>query len=106
MQKKPALGKGLSSLLPRPSAPAAAAPAVAPAPVTELRIDQIQTNPNQPRKEFRQDQLLELALSITRDGIIQPLLVRKAGDGYELVAGERRLRAAKMAGLEKVPVVV
>jgi ParB family chromosome partitioning protein len=106
MQKKPALGKGLSSLLPRPAAAAAAAPAAAPMPITELRIDQIQTNPNQPRKEFRQDQLLELALSITRDGIIQPLLVRRVGDGYELVAGERRLRAAKMAGLDKVPVVV
>jgi ParB family chromosome partitioning protein len=76
------------------------------APVTELKVDAIQTNPNQPRKEFRQDQLLELALSITRDGIIQPLIVRKIGGQYELVAGERRLRAAKIAGLQVVPVVV
>jgi ParB family chromosome partitioning protein len=69
-------------------------------------VDEIQTNPNQPRKEFRQDQLLELAISITRDGIIQPLVVRFVGDHYELVAGERRLRAAKIAGLQTVPVVV
>jgi ParB family chromosome partitioning protein len=81
-----------------------------PLPVTELGIEAIQTNPNQPRKDFRQAQLLELAVSITRDGIIQPLVVRNIGENvvpkYELVAGERRLRAAKLAGLEKVPVVV
>jgi ParB family chromosome partitioning protein len=120
MNKNRALGKGLASLLPRPQAQAPAlAPGIAPTvpppppvilPVTELAIGAIQTNPNQPRKEFRQAQLLELAVSITRDGIIQPLVVRnigaKATPKYELVAGERRLRAAKLAGLEKVPVVV
>jgi ParB family chromosome partitioning protein len=103
MHKKPALGKGLSSLLPPSTRPAPPVPA---GPVTELAWDQIQTNPNQPRKEFRNDQLLELALSISKDGILQPLVVRKNGDKYELVAGERRLRAAKIAGLERVPVVV
>jgi ParB family transcriptional regulator, chromosome partitioning protein len=120
MNKNRALGKGLSSLLPRSQAtPASApplalgpsAPAVAPLPVTELPIDAIQANPSQPRKDFRQGQLLELAVSITRDGIIQPLVVRTIGKKsdapkYELVAGERRLRAARLAGLEKVPVVV
>jgi len=115
MNKNRALGKGLSSLLPRSqaataTAPAPVAPPPAPVPVTELLIDAIQTNPNQPRKDFRQAQLLELAVSITRDGIIQPLVVRNIGEKgaikYELVAGERRLRAAKLAGLEKVPVVV
>jgi ParB family chromosome partitioning protein len=114
MNKNRALGKGLSSLLPRSqaaTAAAAAAPVANPgppaaAPVTELPIDAIQTNPNQPRKEFRQAQLLELAVSITRDGVIQPLVVRQIGKIYELVAGERRLRASKLAGLEKVPVVV
>jgi ParB family chromosome partitioning protein len=113
MNKNRALGKGLSSLLPRSQAAAAVAAALAvnpepqlPAAVTELPIDAIRTNPNQPRKEFRQAQLLELAVSITRDGVIQPLVVRKVGDAYELVAGERRLRASKLAGLEKVPVVV
>jgi ParB family transcriptional regulator, chromosome partitioning protein len=113
MNKTRALGKGLSSLLPRSQTATAAAAALVvktepptAAPVTELSIDAIQTNPNQPRKEFRQAQLLELAVSITRDGVIQPLVVRKIGKTYELVAGERRLRASKLAGLEKVPVVV
>jgi len=128
MNKNRALGKGLSALMPRSQAAPAAAPAATPAatpanspiapapptvpvPVTELAIGAIQTNPNQPRKDFRQGQLLELAVSITRDGIIQPLVVRNIGDKsgppkYELVAGERRLRAARLAGLEKVPVVV
>jgi ParB family chromosome partitioning protein len=110
MNKNRALGKGLSSLLPRSQAvapaPAPPTPPPAPLPVTELPIEAVQTNPNQPRKDFRQAQLLELAVSITRDGIIQPLVVRKVGEKYELVAGERRLRAARLAGLEKVPVVV
>jgi ParB family transcriptional regulator, chromosome partitioning protein len=105
MVKKPALGKGLSSLLPPSTRPIVTEP-ISNAPVTELACEQIETNPNQPRKEFRNDQLLELALSISRDGILQPLVVRRAGDKYELVAGERRLRAAKIAGLERVPVVV
>jgi ParB family chromosome partitioning protein len=86
--------------------PQAVQPVAAPVSPTELPLEAIRPNPNQPRKEFRQEQLLELALSISRDGIIQPLVVRKRGDEYELVAGERRLRAAKIAGLEKVPVVV
>jgi ParB family transcriptional regulator, chromosome partitioning protein len=104
MTKKPALGKGLSSLLPPSSRPQ---PTVVPTgPVTELAWEQIQTNPDQPRKEFRSEQLQELAQSIARDGILQPLVVRKRGEGYELVAGERRLRAAKLAGLQRVPVVV
>jgi ParB family chromosome partitioning protein len=93
---------------PKPADPPAAP--VPHAPLTELAIDAIQANPNQPRKEFRQAQLLELAVSITRDGIIQPLVVRNIGQKdapkYELVAGERRLRAARLAGLEKVPVVL
>jgi ParB family chromosome partitioning protein len=112
MNKNRALGKGLSSLLPRSqAAPAVAlvpppAPPAPEAPITQLPIEAIQTNPNQPRKDFRQAQLLELAVSITRDGIIQPLVVRKVDGKYELVAGERRLRAARLAGLDKVPVVV
>lgn len=107
MSRNRALGKGLSSLLPRPqTAHGQPQQQHQPASVTELPLGAIQTNPNQPRKDFRQDQLLELALSISRDGIIQPLVVRRVGGRYELVAGERRLRAAKIAGLEKVPVVV
>lgn len=74
--------------------------------VTDVRIAEIRPNPYQPRKEFDQAAIAELADSIKEHGIIQPLIVRKSIKGYELVAGERRLRAAKEAGLEKVPVVV
>lgn len=73
-----------------------------------IDIDQIEANPNQPRKIFKQKELQELSASIEQNGIIQPLIVVKKdeGEGFELIAGERRLRAAKMAGLEKVPAVV
>lgn len=73
-----------------------------------IETSKIIANPNQPRKIFDSAELRELALSIKQDGIIQPLIVSKSVDGntYELVAGERRLRAAKLAGVEKVPVVL
>lgn len=71
-----------------------------------MPIDRIQPNPYQPRKRFDDAKLAELAESIRVHGIVQPLVVRKAGDGYELVVGQRRLLAAKMAGLAEVPVVV
>lgn len=109
MSKKPALGKGLSSLLPTRSQQPPPEPlpfqAVSQNP-TKLPIGFVQLNPNQPRREFREQQLNELADSIRQDGIIQPLVIRKVGETYQLVAGERRLRAAKLAGLEYVPVVV
>lgn len=73
---------------------------------SQISIDEIATNPNQPRKIFKEKELEELSLSIQENGIIQPLIVVKNDDGYELVAGERRLRAAKRAGLKEVPVVV
>lgn len=69
-------------------------------------IDQIKTNPNQPRKIFKEDQLIELSNSIRENGVIQPLIVVKSETGFELVAGERRLRASKLAGLKQVPVVI
>lgn len=69
-------------------------------------MSQIRINPRQPRKHFSQAHLAELAASIKESGVIQPLIVRKAYPGYELIAGERRLRASKLAGLSKVPVVV
>ncbi len=111
MSKKPALGKGLSSLLParthrEPEATPVPAREEAPATPTSLPVEAVQVNPNQPRRAFREQQLTELADSITQDGIIQPLIVRRIGETYQLVAGERRLRAAKLAGLERVPVVV
>ena len=66
----------------------------------------IRPNPSQPRKVFREDALVELADSIRQHGILQPLSVRRTGNGYELIAGERRLRAAQMAGLGEIPCIV
>lgn len=103
-----ALGKGLSALLPnRPptSATDASHPATANQP-TRLPIAVIDSNPVQPRSVFEASKLQELAASVESNGIIQPLIVRRKGDRFELVAGERRLRAAKQAGLDEVPVVV
>jgi ParB family chromosome partitioning protein len=71
-----------------------------------IGIDQIDPNPLQPRRLFQQERLSELAQSIVANGIIQPLVVRKVGERYQLVAGERRWRAAKLANLARVPVVV
>jgi len=73
---------------------------------TLVGIDMIEPNPLQPRTVFAQDRLEELAQSIRANGVIQPLIVRRSGDRYELVAGERRWRASRMAGLAAVPVVV
>jgi ParB family chromosome partitioning protein len=72
----------------------------------ECDVDRIQPNPYQPRRDFPENEMVELADSVKVQGILQPLLVRASGDGYELIAGERRLRAAKMAGLFKVPVII
>jgi ParB family chromosome partitioning protein len=68
-------------------------------------VDRIDPNPRQPREVFEEDELAELAASIREVGLLQPLVVRRAGERYELVAGERRLRAAALAGLAHVPVV-
>ena len=112
-----ALGKGLSALIrePEPAArDAAAATASALAPVAPPRpdglqqvdIDLIEPSPYQPRTRFREEALEELARSIRTSGIIQPLLVRQRGTRYQLIAGERRWRAAQRAGMQGVPVVV
>jgi len=76
------------------------------APPVELPVDEIQVNAQQPRRHFDETRLEELSASMRKNGILQPLLVRKKGDTYELIAGERRLRAARMAGLQTVPVHV
>jgi ParB family chromosome partitioning protein len=98
------LGKGLNALLPtRP----AITPVEAPLEIAnDIGIDQIDPNPLQPRRLFQQERLAELAQSIVANGIIQPLVVRKVGERYQLVAGERRWRAAKLANLARVPVIV
>lgn len=109
-KQRKVLGRGLSALL--PARPTAAAPtAAAPAPALtdsqrKLPIDAIQPNPLQPRVVFQADRLEELAASIRSNGIIQPLIVRRHEGKYQLVAGERRWRAARLAGLTEVPVVV
>ena len=74
--------------------------------ITEVAIDSVRPNPGQPRKTFGEEALEELAASISIHGILQPLVVAKRGDSYEIIAGERRFRAAKKAGLEKVPVII
>ena len=103
-----ALGKGLGALLPTRT-PAAPPPPLAPstgdAPQT-LPVDLIDPNPLQPRRLFQNERLAELAQSIRANGIVQPLVVRRFGDRYQLVAGERRWRAAKLAEIRDVPVVV
>jgi len=113
-KQRKVLGKGLSALLPgrSPSPPAAAAPAP---PIPEPRelavpsrlpLSSIHANPMQPRTVFQADRLDELAASIRANGIIQPIVVRQHQEGYQIVAGERRWRAAKLAGVTEVPVVV
>lgn len=107
--QRKALGKGLSALLPSraPTRPEQkAAEEQTPKTIHALPIDAIDPNPVQPRSVFVSDRLTELAQSIRVNGIIQPLIVRKEGDRYQLVAGERRWRAARIAGLSEVPVVV
>ena len=71
--------------------------------ILDLPLDDIQPNPHQPRRTFAPEELAELALSISQVGVLQPLSVRRVETGWELIAGERRLRAAKMAGLTRVP---
>lgn len=104
-EKRKALGRGLSALLPSKTG-AAAQLAPAPSSPTKLPINAIQPNPMQPRTVFNSDRLEELAASIRANGIIQPLIIRRVGDAYQLVAGERRWRAAKLAGVTEVPVMV
>lgn len=98
---KSGLGKGLESLMGEANYEVGAVKAD-----NTLKIDQIKPNPGQPRKNFDETALNELAESIKNNGILQPILVRKKGKTYEIVAGERRYQAAKIAGLEEVPVVI
>ena len=92
------LGRGLAALIPQRAAGQ-------PGP-TEIAIDRIRPNPQQPRKRFDEAELATLTASIRQHGVLQPVLVTETVEGYQLVAGERRLRAARAAGLERVPAVV
>src|SRR5262245_38790996 len=99
MQRK-ALGRGLEALIP----PVTAVLDAAPPAVRELTVEDISPNPFRPRTRFNDDAIQELAASMKATGILQPMLVRRTtGGDYQLVAGERRLRAARLAGLERVP---
>jgi ParB family chromosome partitioning protein len=101
IKKKIALGKGLGALI-----PGIDTGVKEPDKNTSCDIDLISPNQYQPRVHFSGTELEELSLSIREKGILQPLLVRRNAAGFELIAGERRLRAAKMAGLKKVPVII
>lgn len=103
MANRHGLGRGLGALLP-PSAPGA--PPAEIAGVQEIPVDAITPNPQQPRKDFDINALNELAGSLRKSGVIQPVVVRKVGPGYQLIVGERRWRAAKLAGLTQIPAVV
>ena len=95
---KPGLGRGLGALL--SSTPTADDVLV------EIPVDQIKASSSQPRKSFNSETLDELAASIRVSGVIQPVIVRRRGTGYQLIAGERRWRAARQAGLERIPAIV
>ncbi len=101
--KKSGLGKGLDSLIPRQSSVKTAG---SDEQITTLRLTSMEPNRDQPRKQFDEDSLIELADSIRQFGVLQPLLVQKKEDYYEIIAGERRWRAAKIAGLKEVPVII
>jgi ParB family chromosome partitioning protein len=92
------LGRGLAALIPQRTPGGSGA--------LDIPIARIRENPLQPRHQFDQDELESLAASVREHGIIQPILVTETLDGYQLVAGERRLRAARMAGLERIPAVI
>jgi ParB family transcriptional regulator, chromosome partitioning protein len=99
IERRPALGKGLSALIPDAPEPPRAGP-------VEIDIDLLAPNQQQPRLQMDDAKLEELAASIKANGIIQPILVRRTGNTYRIIAGERRWRAAQRAGLQRVPVVV
>jgi len=101
MERK-ALGKGLSALIPEKAVDSA----VHREEIIYVQSGQIKPNPFQPREDFDQQSIEELAQSIKEKGVIQPLLVRRRGDNYELITGERRLRAANSLGLQEIPIIV
>lgn len=100
-KKKQGLGRGLNALMAEAQTETGNTTAD-----TKVSIDKIKPNPNQPRTHFNETQLQELSESIKENGVLQPLLVRKHGNGYEIIAGERRYQASKLAGLEELPVII
>lgn len=96
-EKRPALGRGIDALLGESDTPDTS---------NELPIDAISPNPDQPRRHFNQQAIAELAESIATHGVLQPLIVERHGIGYRIIAGDRRFRAARLAGMSTVPAVV
>jgi ParB family transcriptional regulator, chromosome partitioning protein len=94
------LGRGLGALLSSPG-PEAGSPIT-----VELAVDSISPNPKQPRKSFDDKALQELSASMSQTGVLQPVVVRRLGDGYQLIVGERRWRAAKLAGIPRIPALI
>ena len=102
-----ALGRGLGALIPEPTAPTSTSVRIAANDgLLRLDVDLIQKNRDQPRHRFNPDELRELACSIKELGVISPVIVKEQGDRYELIAGERRWRAAQLAGLTRIPCIV
>ena len=109
--KRKALGKGLEQLftnerLNLDSLEKDIIKTATPADIVKISLDEIRPNPYQPRKVFNEDALKELSISIKEQGLIQPIIVKKSIKGYEIVAGERRTRAARLAGLTKIPAII
>src|SRR5215471_2544813 len=101
------LGMGLGALIGREPEPVVVATKPAAEPASTMEINTIRPNPYQPRTEFDPKEIESLAESLKKDGLLQPVVVRPAGAGFfQLVAGERRWRAAKLAGLSRVPVII
>lgn len=104
-KKRSGLGRGLSALVSEAEYETGGSSAAVTS-ETKLPIEDIVPNPNQPRIHFNETELRELSESIQEHGVLQPLLVRKHGNGYEIIAGERRYQASKLAGLEELPVII
>jgi ParB family transcriptional regulator, chromosome partitioning protein len=105
-KRRPALGRGMAALLSNAASPPTAMAAAPGRALLLLSIELVERNPHQPRKRFDELQLEELAASIREHGVVEPILVRREGAKYRIVAGERRWRAAQRAGLREVPAVV
>lgn len=99
--KESRLGRGLAALLPEGADLGGRSPRYA-----EIEVEKVNANPQQPRSNFDEETLQELATSIKQKGVVQPIIVRRVGDAFELIAGERRLRACRLAGIERIPAFI
>lgn len=106
IEKPRRLGRGLEALIPGAVTPAAPAPQAPSSDYQRLPLTRISPNPYQPRREFDEAELAELQASLKASGLLQPITVRRAGDGFELISGERRLRAATRLGWSDIPAIV